>query len=83
MLGPHRTAATKIDTYASIAPKVSTIHTLQITPPHPPEQVTLIIVIIQTTDDKISPSLYNRKNLINTNILSDVNLMMAGIDRNM
>ena len=30
---PHRTAATKIDTYASIAPQVSTIPTLQNTPP--------------------------------------------------
>ena len=43
----------------------------------------LILVIIKTTDDEISPSLHNHINLINTNTLSDVNLMMAGIGRNM
>jgi len=31
----------------------------------------------------LSPSLHNRINLINTNTLSDENLMMAGIGRNM
>jgi len=34
-------------------------------------------------DDEISPSLHNRINLINTNTLSDENLMTAGIGRNM
>jgi len=43
----------------------------------------LIVVIIKTTDDEISPSLHNHINLINTNTLSDVNLMIAGIGRNM
>jgi hypothetical protein len=33
---PHRTAATKIHTYTSIAPHVSTIPTLRNTPPPPP-----------------------------------------------
>ena len=33
------TDATKIDTYTSIAPPVSTIPTLQNTPPHPPNHV--------------------------------------------
>ena len=42
----------------------------------------IIVVIIKTTDDEISPSLHNRINLINTNTLSDENLMMAGIGRN-
>jgi len=42
----------------------------------------LIVVIIKTTHDEISPSLHNRINLIN-NTLSDENLMMAGIGRNM
>jgi len=37
----------------------------------------------EISDDEISPSIHNRINLINTNTLSDVNLMMAGIDRNM
>ena len=49
-------------------------------PPHPR---LVIVVITKTTDDEISPSLHNRKNLINTNTLSDENLMMARIDRNM
>jgi len=43
----------------------------------------LIVVITKTTDDEISPSLHNRINLINTNILSGENLMMARIGRNM
>jgi len=34
-------------------------------------------------NDDISPSLYNLINLINSNILSDEYLMMAGISRNM
>jgi len=37
----------------------------------------------EISDDELSPSIHNRINLINTNTLSDVNLMMAGIDRNM
>jgi len=72
----------KIDTYASSAPPVSTIPTLQNTPP-PSQLRLLIVVIINTTDDEISPSLHNRINLINTNNISDENLMMAGIGRNM
>jgi len=43
----------------------------------------LIVIIIKATDDEISQSLHNCINLINTNTLSDVNLMMAGIGRNM
>jgi len=78
----HRTAATKIDTYASIAPQVSTIPTIQ--KPHPTTQLHLLIVVtIKTTNVEISPSLYNHINLINTNTLSDENLMMAGIGQNM
>jgi hypothetical protein len=51
---------------------------------HPPPQPRhLIVVIIKPTDDVISPSLYNSINILNTNTLSDVNLMMAGIGRNM
>jgi len=34
-------------------------------------------------DGEISSSLHSRINLINTNTLSDENLMMAGIGRNM
>jgi len=40
-------------------------------------------VTIKTTDDEISPSLHNHINLINTNTLSEENMMMAGIGRNM
>ena len=54
-----------------------------ITETPPPQPRLLIVVTIKTTDDEISPSLHNRKNLINTNTLSDENLMMAGIGRNM
>jgi len=36
-----------------------------------------------SADDGISPSLHNRINLTNTNTLSDVNLMMARVGRNM
>jgi len=43
----------------------------------------LIVVIIKSTDEEISPSLHYRTNLINTNTLSDVNLMMTGVGRNM
>jgi len=43
----------------------------------------LIVVIIKTTDDEISPSLHSRIDLINTDTLSEENLMMAGIGRNM
>jgi len=50
----------------------------------PPRQPRLLIVVItKTTDDEISPSLHNRTNLININTLSDENLMMARIGRNM
>jgi len=49
----------------------------------PPQPRLLIVVIIKTTDDEISHSLHNRIKLINTNTLSDENLMMAGIGRNM
>jgi len=70
--------ATEIDTYASIAPQVSTIPTLQ-----NPQPLLLIVVITKTTDDEISPSVRNHIKLINTNTLSDENLMMAGIGRNM
>jgi len=41
-----------------------------------------MVVITKTTDDEISPSLHNRINLINTDTISDENLMMAGIGRN-
>ena len=41
-----------------------------------------LFLIIKTIDDEISPSLHNRINLINTNILSDENLMMVGLGRN-
>jgi len=49
----------------------------------PPQPRLLILVVIKTTDDEISPQLRNRMNHINTNTLSDVNLMMARIGRNM
>jgi len=79
---PHRTAATKIDTYASIAPQVNTIPTIQ--KEHPPTQPRLsIVVTTKTTDDEISPWFHNHINLINTNNLSDENLMIPGIGRNM
>jgi len=47
-------------------------------PPPAPQPHLVIAVITKTTDDEISPSLHNRINLINTNTLSDENLMMAG-----
>ena len=60
------------------------VHThITVPRPPPPHQRLLIVVIIKTTDDEISPSLRNRINLISTNTLSDENLMMAGIGRNM
>ena len=37
----------------------------------------------EISSSEISPSLHNRINLISTNTLSDENLMMAGIGRNM
>jgi len=43
----------------------------------------VVVGITKTTGDEISPSLHNHINLINTNTLSDENLMMAGIGRNM
>ena len=48
-----------------------------------PSSTVSIIVIIKTTDDEISPSLHNRIDLINTDTLSDENLMMARLGRNM
>jgi len=48
-----------------------------------PQPRLIIVVITKTTDDEILPSLHNRINLINTNTLSDENLMKAGIGRNM
>jgi len=51
--------------------------------PPPPQPRLLILVTIKPTDDDISPSLHNRINLINTNTLSDENLMIAEIGRNM
>jgi len=47
-----------------------------------PFQAGFTVVITKTTDDEISPSLHNHINLINTNTLSDENLMMAGTGRN-
>jgi hypothetical protein len=38
---------------------------------------------IKTTDDEISPSLRSRIDLVKTDTLSDENVMMAGIGRNM
>jgi len=70
----------KIVTYVSTTPPVSTIPTLQ--DPPPPAKF-LIVVIIKTTDDEISPSLHSSIDLVNTDTLSDENLMMAGIGRNM
>jgi hypothetical protein len=72
----------KIDTYASIAPQVSTIPPLQNAPPPPYQSRLLMVVIMKTTDDDISPSLQYRINLINNNTLSDENLMIGGIGRN-
>jgi len=65
----------------SVVMIITTIKRRQNTPP--PKPRILIIVIITTTDDGISPTLHNRINLIKTNTLSDENLMMAGIGRNM
>jgi len=70
----------KIDTYRSTTTQVSTIPTSQ-TPPSP--ATASIIVIIKPTDDEISPSLHNRIDFVNTDTLSDENLMMAGLGRNM
>ena len=58
-------------------------HNTHITEPPPPQPRLLIVVITKTTDDEISPSFHNRINLTNTNTLSNENLMMAAIDRNM
>ena len=52
------------------------------TEPPPPATVS-IIVIIKNADDEISPSLHNCIDLINTVTLSDENLMMDGLARNM
>ena len=78
---PHRTAATKNRHLREHY--TPTQHNTHITePPHPLATVS-IILIIKTTDDEISPSLHNRIDLINTDTLSDENLMMVGLDRNM
>ena len=70
----------KLDTYGSTTPPVSIIPTLQ----NPPLRIyVLIVAIIKTTDDEISPSLHIRIDLVNTNTLSYENLMIAGIGRNM
>ena len=78
---PHRTAATENRHLREhYTPSQHNIHTTE----QPPPQATVsIIVIIKTTDDEISPSLHNRIDLINTDTLSDENLMMAGLGRNM
>jgi len=55
------------------------VHTHITENPRPPQPCLLIVIIINTTADEISPSLDNSINLINTNTLSDVNLMMAGV----
>jgi hypothetical protein len=39
--------------------------------------------IHSNTDDEISPSLHSRTDLVNTDTLSDENMMMAGTGRNM
>jgi len=43
----------------------------------------IIIVTIKTTDDEISPSLHSHTDPVNTDTVSDENLMMAGTGRNM
>ena len=58
-------------------------HNTHITESPPPPAKFLIVVIIKTTGYVISPSLHSRTDLVNTDTLSDVNLMMAGIGRNM
>ena len=50
----------------------------------PPSIATVsIILITKPTDDEISPSFHNRIDFINTDTLSDENLMMAGLGQNM
>ena len=66
--------------HVSTTPPVSTIPTLQ--NPPPPAKF-LIVAIIKTTDDEISPSLHNHIDPVNTDTLLDENLMMAGTGRNM
>ena len=46
-------------------------------------EISSSVALIKTTDDEISPSLHNRIDLINTDTLSDENLMIAGLGRNM
>ena len=76
---PHRTAATENRHLREhYTPSQHNTHITEL----PPATVS-IIVIIKTTDDEISPSLHNRVDLINTDTLSDENLMMAGLCRNM
>jgi hypothetical protein len=69
----------QIYTYVLTKPPVSTTPTLQ----NPPPLRFIIIVIIKPTDDEISPSLHNRIDPVNTDTLSDENLMLAGTGRNM
>ena len=47
------------------------------------ERVLVFIRFMRLCNDEISPSLQNCINVINTNTVSDENLMMAGIGRNM
>jgi hypothetical protein len=78
---PHRTAAMEnrhLREHCTL--NQHNTHIIEHLPPLPH---LLIVAIIKTTDDEISPSLQNHINLINTNTLSDENLMMAGIGRNM
>ena len=74
-------------THASFAPQASACPHHSTTPTlsktHLIVIIIIIIIIINTTYDDISPSLHNRINLINTNTLSDENLMKARLGRNM
>ena len=56
-------------------------HNTHITDP-PPTSYGLNNSNNQPTDDEISPSLQNRIDFMNTDNLSDENLMMAGLGRN-
>ena len=78
---PHRTAATE-NRHLRKHYNPSQ-HNTHITDPPPSPATISVIVIIKPTDDEISPSLQNRIDFVNTNTLSDENLMMAGLGRNM
>ena len=45
--------------------------------------ITLMSSLVAPDDDELSPSLHIRTDPVNTDTLSDENLMMAGIGRNM